>query len=169
MQEDLTLRVENDSANGQTLIYGIGDQHLEVVVSKLAERYKVEIELSRPKIAFRETIRKKSDVEYKYKKQSGGHGQYGHVKMTFEPSGDLETPYTFEQQVVGGAVPKNYFPAVEKGLQDSVLKGPMAAYPVVGVKAVPYDGSYHPGLQEGRYGGVSCAVGANCQYEGCRS
>lgn len=144
MQEDLTLRVENDSANGQTLIYGIGDQHLEVVVSKLAERYKVEIELSRPKIAFRETIRKKADVEYKYKKQSGGHGQYGHVKMTFEPSGDLEAPYVFEQQVVGGAVPKNYFPAVEKGLQDSVLKGPMAAYPVVGVKAVLYDGSYHP-------------------------
>lgn len=144
MQEDLTLRVENDSANGQTLIYGIGDQHLEVVVSKLAERYKVDVELSRPKIAFRETIRKKADVEYKYKKQSGGHGQYGHVKMTFEPSGDLEMPYVFEQQVVGGAVPKNYFPAVEKGLQESVLKGPMAAYPVVGVKAVLYDGSYHP-------------------------
>jgi len=144
MQEDLTLKIENDSANGQTLIYGIGDQHLEVVVSKLAERYKVEIELSRPKIAFRETIRKKSDVEYKYKKQSGGHGQYGHVKMTFEPSDDLETPYVFEQQVVGGAVPKNYFPAVEKGLQESVLKGPMAAYPVMGVKAVLYDGSYHP-------------------------
>ena len=144
MQEDLTLRTENDSANSQTLIYGIGDQHLDVVVSKLAERYKVEIELSRPKIAFRETIRKKSDVEYKYKKQSGGHGQYGHVKMTFEPSGDLDTAFTFEQQVVGGAVPKNYFPAVEKGLQESVLKGPMAAYPVVGVKAVLYDGSYHP-------------------------
>lgn len=143
MQEDLTLKVENDSANGQTLIYGIGDQHLEVVVSKLLERYKVEIELKRPKIAFRETIRKKADVEYKYKKQSGGHGQYGHVKMTFEPSGDLDTPYVFEQQVVGGAVPKNYFPAVEKGLQESVLKGPMAAYPVVGVKAVLYDGSYH--------------------------
>lgn len=144
MQEDLTLKVENDSANGQTLIYGIGDQHLEVVVSKLLERYKVEIELKRPKIAFRETIRKKADVEYKYKKQSGGHGQYGHVKMTFEPSGDLDKPYVFEQQVVGGAVPKNYFPAVEKGLQESVLKGPMAAYPVVGVKAVLYDGSYHP-------------------------
>ena len=144
MQEDLTLKVVNDSANGQSLIYGIGDQHLEVVVSKLKERYKVEIELSRPKIAFRETIRKKADVEYKYKKQSGGHGQYGHVKMTFEPSGDLETPYVFEQQVVGGAVPKNYFPAVEKGLQESVQKGPMAAYPVVGIKAVLYDGSYHP-------------------------
>lgn len=144
MQEDLTLKVVNDSANGQSLIYGIGDQHLEVVVSKLKERYKVEIELSRPKIAFRETIRKKADVEYKYKKQSGGHGQYGHVKMKFEPSGDLETPYVFEQQVVGGAVPKNFFPAVEKGLQESVQKGPMAAYPVVGIKAVLYDGSYHP-------------------------
>lgn len=144
MLEDQTLKTVNDSENGQTLLYGMGDQHLDVVVSKLAERYKVEIELSRPKVAFRETIRKKADVEYKYKKQSGGHGQYGHVKMTFEPSGDLETPYVFDQCVVGGAVPKNYFPAVEKGVQEAVLKGPMAAYPVVGVKAVLYDGSYHP-------------------------
>ena len=144
MQEDLTLKAVNDSENGQTLLYGMGDQHLEVAASKLLERYKVEIELKKPKVAFRETIRRKADVEYKYKKQSGGHGQYGHVKMTFEPSGDLETPYVFEQCVVGGAVPKNYFPAVEKGIQEGVLKGPMAAYPVVGVKAVLYDGSYHP-------------------------
>ena len=144
MQEDLTLRVENDSANRQTLIYGIGEQHLDIVVSKLKERYKVDIELSKPRVPFRETIRKKADVEAKSKKQSGGHGQYGHVKMTFEPSGDLEKPYVFEQIVVGGAVPKNYFPAVEKGVQDSVIKGPLAAYPVVGVKAVLYDGSYHP-------------------------
>ena len=144
MLEDLTLKVVNDSENGQTLLYGMGDQHLEVAASKLFERYKVEIELKRPKVAFRETIRKKVDVEYKYKKQSGGHGQYGHVKMTFEPSGDLEQPYVFEQCVVGGAVPKNYFPAVEKGVQEAVLKGPMAAYPVVGVKAVLYDGSFHP-------------------------
>jgi len=144
MNEDMTLKVVNDGANRQTLLYGMGDQHLEVVVSKLANEYKVQIELDKPKVAYKETIRKKSDVEYKYKKQSGGHGQYGHVKMTFEPSGDMETPYTFEQIVVGGAVPKNFFPAVEKGLQDSVLKGPMAAYPVVGVKAVLYDGSYHP-------------------------
>lgn len=144
MLEDLTLKAVNDSENGQTLLYGMGDQHLEVVVSKLAERYKVEIDLMRPKVAFRETIRKKVDVEYKYKKQSGGHGQYGHVKMTFEPSGDLETPYVFDQCVVGGAVPKNYFPAVEKGVAEAVIKGPMAAYPVVGVKAVLYDGSYHP-------------------------
>ena len=163
MSEDKTLRVVNDSANRQSLIYGIGDQHLDIVMNKLKERYKVDVELSKPnprawrparykceitletpKVAFRETIKKKSDVDTKYKKQSGGHGQYGHVKMRFEPSGDLETPYEFEQVVVGGAVPKNYFPAVEKGLQECVLKGPLAAYPVVGVKATLYDGSYHP-------------------------
>ncbi len=144
MQEDQTLKVVNDAQNRQTLLYGIGEQHLDIVVSKLKERYKVDIVLSEPKVPFKETIRKKADVEYKYKKQSGGHGQYGHVKMTFEPSGDLETPYVFEQTVVGGAVPKNYFPAVEKGIQESVTKGPLASYPVVGVKATLYDGSYHP-------------------------
>ena len=144
MAEDVTLKAVNDSENRQSLIYGMGDQHLEIVVSKLAERYKCEVMLETPKVAFRETIKKKSDVDTKYKKQSGGHGQYGHVKMRFEPSGDMETPYVFEEEVVGGAVPKNYFPAVEKGLQDSVVKGPLAGYPVVGVKAVLYDGSYHP-------------------------
>lgn len=144
MAEDVTLKSVNDSENRQTLIYGMGDQHLEIVVSKLAERYKCEVILETPKVAFRETIKKKSDVDTKYKKQSGGHGQYGHVKMRFEPSGDMDTPYVFEEEVVGGAVPKNYFPAVEKGLQDSVIKGPLAGYPVVGVKAVLYDGSYHP-------------------------
>ena len=142
--EDLTLKAVNDSENRQMLLYGMGDQHLEIVVSRLLNEYKVEVELTKPKIAYRETIKKQSDVEYKYKKQSGGHGQYGHVKMRFSPSGDLTTPFVFEQEVVGGAVPKNFFPAVEKGLQESVIKGPMAAYPVVGVKAVLYDGSYHP-------------------------
>lgn len=142
--EDLTLKVVNDSENSQSLLYGMGDQHLEIVVSRLLNEYKVEVELARPKVAFRETIRKKSDVEYKYKKQTGGHGQYGHVKMRFEPLGELDKSYEFVQEVVGGAVPKNYFPAVEKGIQESVLKGPLAAYPVVGVKAVLYDGSYHP-------------------------
>ena len=144
MQEDLTMKVVNDAENRQTLLYGMGDQHLDIIVSKLLSKYKVEAVLERPRVAFRETIRKNSDVDSKYKKQSGGHGQYGHVKMRFEPSGDLETPYVFEQVVVGGAVPKNYFPAVEKGIQESVVKGPMAGYPVVGVKAVLYDGSYHP-------------------------
>lgn len=106
MDEDLTLKAVNDTENRQTLLYGIGDQQLEVAVSMLLNRYKVEIELSKPKVAFRETIRKKVKVQGKHKKQSGGHGQYGHVKMTFEPSGDLEEAFTFEQQVVGGAVPK---------------------------------------------------------------
>jgi len=144
MQEDLTMKIVNDSPNRQTLLYGVGDQHLDIIVSKLKERYKVDVVLDKPRVPFRETLRKSSDVEGKYKKQSGGHGQYGHVKMKFEPSGDLETPFVFEQIVVGGAVPKNYFPAVEKGMQDSILKGPLAAYPVVGVKAILYDGSYHP-------------------------
>ena len=144
MAEDVTLKTVNDSENRQTLLYGMGDQHLEITASKLATRYKCEIKLETPKVAFRETIKKKSDVDSKYKKQSGGHGQYGHVKMRFEASGDLETPYVFEEEEVGGAVPKNYFPAVEKGLQEAVVKGPLAGYPVVGVKAVLYDGSYHP-------------------------
>ena len=144
MAEDVTLKTVNDSENRQTLLYGMGDQHLEITASKLATRYKCEIKLETPKVAFRETIKKKSDVDSKYKKQSGGHGQYGHVKMRFEASGDLETPYVFEEEVVGGAVPKNYFPAVEKGLQEAVVKGPLAGYPVVGVKGVLYDGSYHP-------------------------
>lgn len=144
MEEDQTVKNVNDAENRQSLIYALGDQAIEIVASKLANVYKVEIDLEEPKVAYRETIRKNSDVEAKYKKQSGGHGQYGHVKMKFEPLGDLEKPFEFEQIVVGGAVPKNYFPAVEKGLAESVQKGPMAAYPVVGVKAVLYDGSYHP-------------------------
>lgn len=144
MSEDQTLRTVNDSANRQTLLYGMGDQHLDIVINKLKERYKVDVELSKPRVPFRETIRKNSDVEGKHKKQSGGHGQYGHVKMRFEPSGNLDESYVFEQVVVGGAVPKNYFPAVEKGLQECVQKGPLAAYPVVGVKATLYDGSFHP-------------------------
>lgn len=144
LMEDLTLRSINDSENGQTLLYGMGEQHLEIVSDILLDKYKVEIELMRPKVAFRETIRRKADVEYKYKKQSGGHGQYGHVKMTFEPSEHPDIPYEFEQCVVGGAVPKNYFPAVEKGISEAIKKGPLAAYPVTGIKAVLYDGSYHP-------------------------
>ena len=113
-------------------------------MSKLFAKYKVEIILTKPRIPYRETIRKKVSLREKYKKQSGGHGQYGDVAMEFEPSGDLETPYVFAERVVGGAVPKNYFPAVEKGVADSVGKGPLAGYPVVGVKATLFDGSYHP-------------------------
>lgn len=144
MDEDLTLRAVSDTENRQTLLYGIGDQQLDVVVSKLLSRYKVEVELTKPKFAFRETIRKKVEAPGRYKKQSGGHGQFGDVKMEFEPSGDLEKPYVFEERVFGGAVPRNYFPAVEKGVQECCVKGPLAAYPVVGIKATLVDGSYHP-------------------------
>lgn len=144
MAEDPTFRAVNDAENHQTLLYGIGDLQLDVVCDRLKEEYKVEIETEKPKVAFRETIRKNSDVEYKYKKQTGGHGQYGHVKMRFSPSGNMDEPFTFEEEVVGGSVPKNYFPAVEKGIAESVERGPLAAYPVVGVRAVLYDGSYHP-------------------------
>ncbi|MBQ6036904.1 MAG: elongation factor G, partial [Lachnospiraceae bacterium] len=117
---------------------------LDIVKSKLQSRYKVDILLEAPRVAFKETITKESDVQGKHKKQSGGHGQYGDVRMRFSPSGDNETPYIFEEQVVGGSVPRNYFPAVDKGLSECVVAGPLAGYPVVGVKAVLYDGSYHP-------------------------
>ncbi len=142
--EDLTLKTVNDEENRQMLIYGVGMQQLEVAASMLSEKYKVEIELSKPKFAYRETITKKVEAAGKHKKQSGGHGQYGDVKLILEPSGDQEKPYMFEEKIFGGAVPKNYFPAVEKGIQESVLKGPLAAYPVVGIKATLIDGSYHP-------------------------
>ncbi|NLC19444.1 MAG: elongation factor G [Clostridiales bacterium] len=144
MDEDLTVKAVNDSENRQTLLYGIGDQQLDVVVSKLATKYKVEIEVMKPRVPFRETIRKKVRVQGKHKKQSGGHGQYGDVHIEFEPSGDLEKPYVFEEKIFGGAVPKNYFPAVEKGIAECCQKGPLAGYPVVGVKATLVDGSYHP-------------------------
>ncbi len=143
MEEDLTLKIVNDKENRQTLIYGIGEKQLDVAVSKLLSRYKVDVELYTPKVAFRETILGKSNVQGIHKKQSGGHGQYGVVQMTFEPSNDLETPYVFEECVFGGAVPKNFFPAVEKGIQECTLKGPLAGYPVVGVKATLTDGKYH--------------------------
>ncbi len=143
--EDLTLKTLNDEENRQMLIYGIGMQQLEIVSSMLLERYKVEIELSKPKFAYRETItRKVEHVQGKHKKQSGGHGQYGDVIMDYEPLEDQTKAYEFSEQIFGGSVPKNYFPAVEKGIQESLVKGPLAAYPVVGIKATLVDGSYHP-------------------------
>ena len=143
-EEDKTLKMVLDKENRQTLIYGIGGQQLDIVVSKLSQRYKVEVELSKPRVPYRETIRKKVEKQGKYKKQSGGHGQYGDVHIRFEPLGDMEKSYEFAEEIVGGVVPKNFFPAVEKGLAESVLKGPLAGYPVVGLKATLFYGSYHP-------------------------
>lgn len=144
MDEDKTIRLVNDHEMHQQLIYGLGEQHLDVIVNKLKDKYKVEVELLPAKVAYRETIKGKCKVQGKHKKQSGGHGQYGDVHIEFEPSGDLSQPYVFEEKIFGGSVPRNYFPAVEKGLQESVLKGSLAGYPVVGVKATLVDGSYHP-------------------------
>jgi len=141
LDEDCTLRFENNSETKQLLLSGIGDMHLDVVLAKLKARNNVGVNLVAPKIAYRETIRRKVQAEGKHKKQTGGHGQYGHVKITFAP-GEAEG-LTFTQSVVGGAVPKGYFPAVEKGLLESMQKGVLAGYPVVNLAADLYDGSYH--------------------------
>ena len=140
--EDKTFEIENNSETHQTLIRGMGEQHIDILVSKLKNKFGVEVSLTEPKVAYRETIRGKVKVEGKHKKQSGGHGQYGHVWIEFEPC-DSDS-LVFEEKVFGGAVPKNYFPADEKGLQESMKHGVIAGYPVVGVKATLLDGSYHP-------------------------
>jgi len=144
MEEDPTIKVIMDTENHQELLYGVGGQHLEIITSRLEEKFKVSVELLKPKIPYRETIKSRVQIRGRHKKQSGGHGQYGDVIIVFEPSGDLDTPFIFEEKVVGGSVPKNYFPAVEKGLQDSIGKGVLAGYPFVGLKATLIDGSYHP-------------------------
>jgi elongation factor G len=143
LAEDKTLKYEVNPETKQTVLYAIGDGQIDVLVNRLKTRYKMEVNLDTPVLPYRETIRGKSDVKGKFVKQSGGGGQYGIVDMRFESSGDIQTPYVFEEVVVGGNVPKQYFPAVEKGLQESVKAGPVAAYPVVGVKATLYDGKYH--------------------------
>lgn len=142
MEEDPTYRFENNTETKQMIVSGLGEQHLDVLVSKIKSKYGVDVRLEEPKIAYRETIRKKVTAQGRHKKQSGGHGQFGDVWIEFEPSDceDLE----FAERVVGGAVPKGYFPAVEKGLRECIKKGVLAGYPVVGLKATLYDGSYHP-------------------------
>ena len=141
LEEDLTTRYENDSETKQLLISGIGDIHLDVLIAKLKNRFGTSVVLEKPKIAYRETIKKTVEAEGKHKKQSGGHGQYGHVRIRFSPSEN--EGLTFTESVVGGAVPKSFFPAVEKGLQEAMQKGVLAGYPVVNLAADLYDGSYH--------------------------
>ena len=139
--EDPCFRVENNAETKQMVICGLGESELKVLISKLKAKYNVDAELAEPKVPYREAIRKKVKVQGKHKKQSGGHGQYGDVWIEFEP-GDCEE-LVFEEKVFGGAVPKNFFPAVEKGLQESIKKGVLAGYPVVNLKATLVDGSYH--------------------------
>lgn len=142
LEEDPTLRYENNAETKQMLLYGLGDTHLDVVVSKLKSRYGANVELVEARVPYRETIKKRVQVEGKHKKQSGGSGQYGHVKITFSP-GEAEG-LTFTQSVVGGSVPKGFYPAVEKGLLEAMQKGVLAGFPVVNLAADLFDGSYHP-------------------------
>ncbi len=144
MEEDKTFKFKVDKETKETLIYCIGETHIDVIVSKLNKIYKLEVELSDPIVPYREMLKNKVKVQGKYKKQSGGHGQFGDVHIEFEPSGNLGESFVFEEKIFGGAVPKQYFPAVEKGLADAVKEGPLAGYPVVGIKATLVDGSYHP-------------------------
>ncbi len=142
LEEDPTLVYENNAETKQMTLAAMGDIHFAVVVSKLKSRFGTSVEMTAPKIAYRETIKGTADVEGKHKKQSGGSGQYGHVKMRFSHGED--EGLTFTQSVVGGTVPKNFYPAVEKGLQEAMVKGVLAGYPVVNLAADLYDGSYHP-------------------------
>ncbi len=140
--EDKIFTFGNNIETGELVINAIGEKHLDILVSKLKSRYGVEVKLATPKVAYRETIRKKVTEEYTHKKQSGGSGQYGKVVIEFEPGEQDELE--FGERVVGGAVPKQYFPSVEKGLQESVKKGVLAGYPMVKLKATLIDGKYHP-------------------------
>lgn len=142
-EEDQTFKVSRDVENAETIISGIGELHLEVVSKKLQNKFGAEVTLDLPKVPYRETIRKAADVQGKYKKQSGGHGQYGDVTIKFEPNDEGED-FKFVDEVVGGVVPRQYIPAVEKGLRDCINHGVLAGYPVVGLKATLHFGSYHP-------------------------
>jgi len=140
--EDPTFKVSINTETHQTLISGVGEQHLDVIVSKLKAKFGVSVNLTDPIVPYRETIKKKVKVEGKHKKQSGGHGQFGHVWIEFEPGENPEL--TFEEKIFGGSVPRQYYPAVEKGLHESIGKGVLAGYPVVNLKATLVDGSFHP-------------------------
>ena len=142
-EEDPTFIVNNNKETKETVIYGIGDQHLDVILSKMESKYKVQVDTADPKVTYRETITKKDVGEGRHKKQSGGHGQFGHVFVEFEPTQEDSEEMIFDQKVFGGAVPKQYFPAVETGLCECCQKGPLAGYKMVNIKATLLDGKYH--------------------------
>jgi len=143
-EEDPTFRVKTNEETGQTIISGMGELHLEIIVDRLLREFNVEANVGDPQVAYKETFTKPAEVEVKYAKQSGGKGQYGHVKMKFEPMDpNAEETFTFESTVVGGAIPKEYIPAVEDGVREATGSGILGGYPVLGVHANVYDGSYH--------------------------
>jgi elongation factor G len=140
-EEDITFNISKNITTNEMLINGMGETHIDVLTKKLKSKFGVEVLLKTPKVAYKETIKTTALAEGKHKKQSGGHGQYGHCKIRFEPYPEGE--FLFTDEIVGGTVPKSYIPAVEKGLKESILKGVLAGFPVVNLKAVLYDGSYH--------------------------
>ncbi|CUR46136.1 elongation factor G [Alloalcanivorax xenomutans] len=141
-QEDPSFRVKTDEETGQTIISGMGELHLDIIVDRMKREFKVEANVGAPQVAYRETFTKPADVEGKFVKQSGGRGQYGHVKVKFEPI-DRDEEFQFEEQIHGGVVPKEYFGAIQKGIDEQLQAGVLAGYPILGVKAILYDGSYH--------------------------
>lgn len=141
-EEDHTIRLDKNAETHEQVLYGMGDQHIDLILSKLKSKYKVDVTTSVPTVQYRETIRGKAEAQGKYKKQNGGAGQYGDVWVRFEPCDSEEM--VFAEEVFGGAVPKQYFPPTEQGLRDCMQHGPLAGFKVVGVKATLYDGSYHP-------------------------
>ena len=140
-EEDPTFKCYTDEETGQTIIAGMGELHLEIIVDRLLREFKVEANVGKPQVAYRETITKAADTDTKYSRQSGGKGQYGHVKMRIEPN--PEKGYEFVNNIVGGAIPKEYFNAIEAGVRGAMLSGTLAGYNVVDVKVTLYDGSYH--------------------------
>jgi len=158
LEEDPTVKVEKSLETKETLLTGMGEMHLDILMERLKRKYGVDILMVQPKVPYRETIRNEVKVEGKYKKQTGGHGQYGHVWLRLEPL--VNEPFVFDEEIFGGAVPRQYVPAAEKGVREAMEEGVLAGYPVTGVKAVLYDGSYHPvdssetGLQNRCFYGV---------------
>ena len=141
-EEDPTFRTYTDEETGQTIIAGMGELHLDIIVDRLLREFKVEANVGAPQVSYKETIKGNADVDYKYKKQSGGSGQYGHVKINVEPN-ESGKGYEFINKVVGGAIPKEYIPSVGEGIEEATKAGSLGGFPVVGIHATVYDGSYH--------------------------
>ena len=142
-QEDPSFRVETDEESGQTIISGMGELHLDIIVDRMKREFGVEANIGKPQVAYRETIRSKVEVEGKFVRQTGGRGQYGHVWLKLEPYRDEEDHYEFVDKIAGGVVPKEYIPAVNKGVQEQMQNGVLAGYPLINVRATLYDGSFH--------------------------
>jgi elongation factor G len=144
-EEDPTFRTYTDQDSGQTIISGMGELHLEIIVDRLLREYRVEANVGKPQVAYRESFSRAVDVEGRYVRQSGGRGQYGHCKLKFEPmdANDSDKPYEFVNQIVGGVIPREFIPAIDNGIQEAMQSGVIGGYPVLGVRAVLYDGSYH--------------------------